>query len=80
MPRKPIELPPTVARNFVRDMRAFFAEPNPIKRDEIAARQLRALRPYVPPRMKKLRLSDVHAIFWEMKITSLSRAESRRRA
>ena len=37
MPRKPIELAPAVARNFLKDMRAFFAEPNLIKRDEIAA-------------------------------------------
>jgi hypothetical protein len=26
MPRKPIELPPDVAKAFVRDMRTFFAE------------------------------------------------------
>jgi hypothetical protein len=43
MPRKTIELPPAVARRFVEDMRAFHAEPNAIKRDEIAARQLHAL-------------------------------------
>jgi hypothetical protein len=42
MPRKPIELPPAVARRFVEHMRAFFAEKNGIKRDEIAARQLHA--------------------------------------
>jgi len=30
MPRKPIELPSEVARAFVRDMRAFFAEKNSI--------------------------------------------------
>ena len=40
MPGKPIELPPTVAKAFVRDMRAFFAAPNTLKQDEIAARQL----------------------------------------
>jgi hypothetical protein len=40
MPRKSIELLRRVARAFVKDMRAFFAEPNAIKRDEIAARQL----------------------------------------
>ena len=44
MPLKPIELPPAVARRFVDDMRAFHAEPNAIKRDEIAARQLHALK------------------------------------
>jgi hypothetical protein len=40
MSRKPLELPPAVARSFVKDMRAFFAEKNAIKRDEIAARGL----------------------------------------
>jgi hypothetical protein len=45
MPRNPIELQPAVARRFVEDMRGpFHAEPNAIKRDEIAARQLRALK------------------------------------
>ena len=44
MPRKPIELPPEVAKAFVRDMRAFFAEKNGVKADGIAARQLHALR------------------------------------
>jgi hypothetical protein len=44
MPRKPIELPPAVARAFVKDVRAFHIEPNAIKRDEIASRQLHALK------------------------------------
>jgi hypothetical protein len=30
MPRKPIELPPAVARRFVKDMLAYFAEKNAI--------------------------------------------------
>jgi len=34
MPRKLIELPPEVARRFVDDMGAYFAETNLIKRDE----------------------------------------------
>ena len=41
---KPIVLPIAVARRFVQDMRAFHAESNAIKADEIAARQLHALR------------------------------------
>ena len=48
----------------MRDMRLFFAEPNAIKRDEIAARQLSALRPYNPPRAKKLRQ---HKMFLQMR-------------
>ena len=63
MPRKPLDLPMKVVRAFVTDMRAYFAEPNAIKRDEIAGRQLQALRPVNPPRAKKLRLSDVHEMF-----------------
>ena len=43
MPRKQLDVPAAVA-HFVEDMRAFFAEPHAIKRDEIAARQLHALQ------------------------------------
>jgi hypothetical protein len=56
-----------VAKNIVCDILAYFAEPNAIKRDEIAARQLHALRQHQGPREKKLRLSDVVAMFVEMK-------------
>ena len=35
---KPFDLPMQVAKQFVKDMRAFHAETNAIKRDEIAAR------------------------------------------
>ena len=63
---KKLDLPPDVARSFVEDMRAYFAEPNAIKRDEIAGRQLRALRRYTP-RWKKLRITDVIEMFVEMK-------------
>ena len=64
MPRKPNELPPAVARAFVKDMRAFLAEKNAIKRDVIAARQLHALKQHYTG---KLRLSDVHEMFLEMR-------------
>jgi hypothetical protein len=37
-------------------MRAFFKAKDSIKADEIAARQLHPLKPYNPPRAKKLRL------------------------
>ena len=40
MPRKSLFVPAAVAQAFANDMRAFFAEKNPIKRDEIATRQL----------------------------------------
>ena len=67
MPIKSIELPPKVAKAFVRDMRAFFQEKNQLKRDESAARKCFAPRAYQKPREKKLRLSDVKEIFLQMK-------------
>ena len=45
-------------------MRAFFAETNRIKADEIAARQLHALRQHYNG---KLRLTDVKGMFLQMK-------------
>jgi hypothetical protein len=63
MPQKPIELPPAVARAFVKDMRAFLAETSPLKRDEIAARQLHALKQHY---RGKLRLFDVKEMFLQM--------------
>ncbi len=56
MPLKPIELPPGLARRFLEDMRAFYAETNAINRDEIAAGQLHALKRHWT---RKLRLYDV---------------------
>src|SRR5690242_13065643 len=64
MPRKPIELPLDFARRFADDMRAYFAETNLIKRDEIAARQLHVLKQHYAG---KLRLSDVKEMFLQMK-------------
>jgi hypothetical protein len=66
MPRN-LELPVAVAKAFVRDKRAYFAERNELKRDEIAARQLYALNQQRRPRDKKLRLADVKAMFLEMR-------------
>jgi hypothetical protein len=48
-------------------MRAFHAETNAIKRDEIAARQLPALQQFQGTRDKELRLIDVKEIFQELK-------------
>jgi hypothetical protein len=45
-------------------MLAYFAEPNQIRRDEIAARQLRALRQHYAGR---LRLTDVTEMSLQMK-------------
>ena len=64
MPLKSIELPPAAARRFIEDMRAFHAEPNAIKQDEIATRQLHALKQHY---RGKLRLFDVNELFAQMK-------------
>jgi hypothetical protein len=53
-PSKPFDLPPAVARTFVDDMRAFFAEEDKHKQDAIAVRQLNALKePRETPLMSK---------------------------
>jgi hypothetical protein len=65
--RSQIELPPEIARRFFEDLRAYRRERNPIKADEIAARQLDALRGYLRPRDRKLRLSDVKELFKQMR-------------
>jgi hypothetical protein len=67
MPSKPIELPPKVALAFVQDMRAFFAAPNTLKQDEIAASQFPALNEHRRPGDRKLRLADVKQMFLAMK-------------
>jgi hypothetical protein len=64
---KPLDLPPAVARAFVEDMRAYFAEEDGYKQDEIALGQLHALKQYQGPREKPLRLSDVKAMFRQLK-------------
>lgn len=66
MSRKPIEIPPAAAKSFVKDMRAFHAAKTGFEKDEIAARQLHALREHLP-RGAKLRLTDVHEMFVRMK-------------
>jgi hypothetical protein len=65
--RKPLNLPPAVARAFVRDMKTYFAEEDGHKRDAIAVRQLHALKEHQGPREKPLRLSDVKEMFQQMK-------------
>jgi hypothetical protein len=65
--RKPLDLPAAVARAFVDDMRAYFAEEDRLKRDEIALRQLHVLREQQGPHEKTLGLSDVKALFLQMR-------------
>ena len=61
--RKKSNLPPDVARAFVKDMRAYFGEKHPIRRDEIARRQLVALRDYYPSSVRELLLPDIYEMF-----------------
>jgi hypothetical protein len=67
MVRKPLDLPMQVAKAFAKDMRAYHAEGDAIRRAEIAERQLDVLQGFLGPRDKKLRLRDVIAMFEEMK-------------
>ena len=48
-------------------MQAFFAEEDGHKRDAIAVRQLHALKEYQRPRDKKLGLTDLKAMFLQMR-------------
>jgi hypothetical protein len=67
MPRKAIELPPAVARSFVKDMRLYHATNDSIKRDEIGGRQAWLLSEHLGPRKNKLRQIDVREMFVQMK-------------
>jgi hypothetical protein len=63
---KPIQLPPKVAKAFVKDMRAFFKAKGH-EADEIASRQPHTLWAFQRPREKKLRLADVKEMFLQMR-------------
>jgi hypothetical protein len=60
--RAPLELPPEVASEFVKDMRAYFAAETRHARDEIVARQLHALREY----QDGIKLHHVRDMFVQM--------------
>ena len=60
--RKPLEIPPETARQFAANMRAFHAEYDPLKRDEIAADTRHILLQHMP-KGTKLRLADVLELF-----------------
>jgi hypothetical protein len=67
MPRKQLEVPPAVARDFVKIMRAYFAEQNLIKRDQIAGDAVFLLEHHLPPNKRRLRLPDIKDLFQVMK-------------
>ena len=60
-------------------MQVYFAEENRLKRDEIALRQLHALREHQGPGEKTLRLSDVKEMFRQMKGLPTERGRQLRR-
>ncbi|NLS69612.1 hypothetical protein E3H11_11935 [Bradyrhizobium brasilense] len=60
--RKALEIPPDVARQFAANMRAFHAEYDPLKRDEIAADTRHLILEHMP-KDTKLRLADVLELF-----------------
>jgi hypothetical protein len=67
MPSKPLNLPLQIAKAFVRDMRAFHAEKSPIKRDEIASRQIHVLRQYQGKTERPIKLHQVKQMFEELR-------------
>lgn len=64
---KQFDLPRNAAKTFMADLRAYHAETDGFKRDEIAARQCFLLREYVPQHGKKLRMRDIKDLFEAMK-------------
>lgn len=60
--RRPIEIPPEVARQFAEKMRLFHAAHDPLRRDEIAADTRHILLQHMP-KGAKLRLVDVIELF-----------------
>jgi hypothetical protein len=66
MLRKPLEIPPEVAKRFVRDMKAYFKAQPGIDRDEVAAGTAWMLKSHLP-RGTKLRITDVKELFYAMR-------------
>jgi hypothetical protein len=66
MAGKPLDLPMAVARAFAKDMRAYHAERDAMKRAETVQRQLDALQRFQGPRDKALRFRDITRMFEEM--------------
>jgi hypothetical protein len=67
MPRKPIEILPAAAKAFMRDLKAFFKETDPHKRDLIAGDQMRALWEHQRPGDRRVNILDVKELLYAMK-------------
>jgi hypothetical protein len=64
--RKPLEIPPEVARQFAADMQAYHAEQDDNRRDRIAVGTRHMLLEHMPAGTK-LRLSEVKELFERMR-------------
>lgn len=64
MPSKPIDLPPEIARAFMRDLRAYHRTKNGDKKTLIAARQAEELSRHTGSLVK---LAEVRELFQRMK-------------
>ncbi|WP_257164712.1 hypothetical protein [Bradyrhizobium sp. SRS-191] len=62
MARKPLELPTAIAQAFMADLEAYKAAGPGLPKDEIAARQCRALREYLRPSDGRLTMVDVRKL------------------
>lgn len=60
--RKPLDIPPEVARKFAADMAAYHVERDDIRRDRIAVGTRHMLLEHMPAGTK-LRLSEVKELF-----------------
>lgn len=60
-----IELPLAIARCLVQRMRAYFSESNSIEHDEIAARQLDALRQHYSCKLRLTCMAETLVLMWD---------------
>jgi hypothetical protein len=67
MVRWNFDIPPSAARDFVADMRAYHAETDAGRRDRIAARQARLLNDHLPAKSKRMTPFEVGEVFKLMK-------------
>ena len=67
MPRKPIELPPAVARAFVRDMKASTPGRTPSSATRSLVGRCNALRNYQGPREKPVGIPYIKEMFLRMR-------------
>jgi len=66
MADKPLDLPMQIVKAFAKDMGAYRAERDPMKRAVIAQRQLTALQKFQGLEDRKLRLGAIMELFEEM--------------